>query len=101
MNDSEYAARWRILAAQLSKLEREAGIGSAPAAWREAMWSSSLRVGDAARRIPYPTRAGEIISVVVGVELHCLAIAPEVCQALHLIRLLAHLCQCGKQNRDK
>jgi hypothetical protein len=29
MNDNEYAARWRTLAAQLSELERNAGIGDA------------------------------------------------------------------------
>lgn len=29
MNDSEYTARWRILAAQLRELERHAGIGDA------------------------------------------------------------------------
>ena len=40
MNDSEYAARWRTLAAQLHELERDAGIGGAVSSWRDAMpWS--------------------------------------------------------------
>ena len=37
MNDSEYALRWRTLAAQLRELERVAGIGDAASIWREAM----------------------------------------------------------------
>jgi hypothetical protein len=37
MNDSEYAARWRILAAQLRELERAAGIGDALSRLRDAM----------------------------------------------------------------
>ena len=37
MNDSEYALRWRTLAAQLCELERVAGIGDAASIWREAM----------------------------------------------------------------
>ena len=35
MNDSEYAARWRTVAAQLHELEREAGIGDASSSWRD------------------------------------------------------------------
>jgi hypothetical protein len=34
MNDSEYAARWRTVAAQLDELEREAGIGDIASSWR-------------------------------------------------------------------
>ena len=37
MNDSEYALRWRTLAAQLHELERAAGIGDAASSWRDAM----------------------------------------------------------------
>jgi hypothetical protein len=37
VNDSEYAARWRILAAQLHELERAAGIGDALDKLRDAM----------------------------------------------------------------
>ena len=37
MNDSEYAAKWRILAAQLHELERAAGIGDALSSLRDAM----------------------------------------------------------------
>jgi hypothetical protein len=37
MNDSEYAAGWRTLAAQLHELERAAGIGDAASSWRDAM----------------------------------------------------------------
>ncbi len=37
MNDSEYAAKWRILAAQLHELERAAGIGEVPSRFRDAM----------------------------------------------------------------
>ena len=40
MNDSEYAARWQTLAAQLHDLEREAGIGDAASRWHDAMPSS-------------------------------------------------------------
>lgn len=36
MNDSEYAARWRTLAAQLHELERSAGIGDALSRSRDA-----------------------------------------------------------------
>jgi hypothetical protein len=48
MNDSEYTARWRTLAAQLNKLEQEAGIGAAAAGSREATRRSSLSIGGAA-----------------------------------------------------
>jgi hypothetical protein len=41
MNDSEYALRWRTLAAQLRELERVAGIGDAAGIWREAMLLST------------------------------------------------------------
>ncbi len=41
MNDSEYAARWRTVAAQLRELEREAGIGDIASSWRDATPSSS------------------------------------------------------------
>jgi hypothetical protein len=37
MNDSEYAARWRTLAAQLHELERAAGIGDALSRLRDVM----------------------------------------------------------------
>ena len=37
MNDSEYALRWRTLAAQLRELERVAGIADAASIWRDAM----------------------------------------------------------------
>jgi hypothetical protein len=37
LNDSEYALRWRTLAAQLYELERAAGIGDAASGWRDAM----------------------------------------------------------------
>jgi hypothetical protein len=37
VNDSEYAARWRILASQLHELERAAGIGDAVSRLRDAM----------------------------------------------------------------
>src|SRR5213082_2763149 len=37
VNDSEYAAKWRILAAQLHELERAAGIGEVPGRFRDAM----------------------------------------------------------------
>jgi len=37
VNDSEYAAKWRILAAQLHELERAAGIGDALSSLRDAM----------------------------------------------------------------
>jgi hypothetical protein len=35
MNESEYAARWRAVAAQLHELEREAGIGDIASSWRD------------------------------------------------------------------
>jgi hypothetical protein len=41
MNDSEYAARWRTLAAQLHELERAAGIGDALSRLRDVMPLSS------------------------------------------------------------
>ena len=41
MNDSEYAAKWRILAAQLHELERAAGIGDALSSLRDAMPSTA------------------------------------------------------------
>jgi hypothetical protein len=37
VNDSEYAAKWRILAAQLHELERAAGIGEGLSRLRDAM----------------------------------------------------------------
>ena len=37
MNDSEYGARWRILASQLHELERAAGIGDALSSLRNAV----------------------------------------------------------------
>ena len=37
LNDSEYALRWRTLAAQLRELERVAGIADAASIWRDAM----------------------------------------------------------------
>jgi hypothetical protein len=63
MNDTDYAARQRALAAQLNELEREAGIGDLARGWRDAMDLSA----DAASAIaddgagsehsanPYPT----------------------------------------------
>jgi hypothetical protein len=47
VNDSEYAARWRILASQLHELERAAGIGDALG-----------RLGDAVPSAPDPAHAG-------------------------------------------
>ena len=41
MNDSEYALRWRTLAAQLHELERAAGIGDAASSWRDAILLST------------------------------------------------------------
>jgi hypothetical protein len=41
MNDSEYSARWRTLAAQLHELEREARIGDSASRLRDATPSSS------------------------------------------------------------
>ena len=35
MNDSEYAVRWRILRAQLSELERNAGVSDAASQLRD------------------------------------------------------------------
>jgi len=40
VNDSEYAARWRILASQLHELERAAGIGDGLSGLRDALPST-------------------------------------------------------------
>jgi hypothetical protein len=55
VNDSEYAARWRILAAQLHELERAAGIGDALDRLRDAM----PVVADPARELKGDGAGGE------------------------------------------
>jgi hypothetical protein len=66
LNDSEYASRWRTLAAQLHELEREAGIGDSASRLRDATPSSSGRANEPGGDLPESGHAAHPDPVPLG-----------------------------------